>query len=115
MRFCLLTVLFAFATVPFANLATHLASRWDNMRVKHTWHVAPANWETLGHPPPDTTIDLHIALKPHRETAMTDALYEVSDPGHPKCVLLPLFRSRLYLPASFSDMVHIYLGSRLLS
>jgi len=32
-------------------------------------------------------IDLRIALKPHSENALIDALYEVSKPGHPKYVL----------------------------
>ncbi|KAF8257579.1 peptidase S8/S53 domain-containing protein [Lactarius quietus] len=53
---------------------------WDNMQVKHTWNAVPENWECLGPPPSGTTIDLHIALKPHRENALIDALYEVSDP-----------------------------------
>ncbi|KAF8266056.1 subtilisin-like protein [Lactarius quietus] len=84
MPFCLLTVLFVFAVAPLANVATYLAPLWDNMQVKHTWHIVPANWEALGHPPPGTTIDLHIALKPHHENALTDSLYEVSDPKHAK-------------------------------
>ncbi|KAF8265387.1 subtilisin-like protein [Lactarius quietus] len=57
---------------------------WDNMQVKHTWNAVPANWECLGPPPSGTTIDLHIALKPHRENALIDALYEVSDPRNPR-------------------------------
>ena len=39
-----------------------------------------------------STIDLHIALKPDRENALIEALYEVSDPMLPKHVPLPLFR-----------------------
>ena len=66
-------------TTPFSTL-------WDDKRVKHTWTVTPADWVSLGHPPASTTIDLHIALKPHQENALTDALYEVSTPGHPKHV-----------------------------
>ncbi|KAH9174031.1 subtilisin-like protein [Lactarius sanguifluus] len=54
------------------------------MRVKHTWSAVPANWETLGCPSAGTTIDLYIALNPHQETALIDALYEVSDPKHPR-------------------------------
>ncbi|KAF8263243.1 peptidase S8/S53 domain-containing protein [Lactarius quietus] len=57
---------------------------WDNMQVKHTWNDVPANWECLGPPPSGSTIDLHIALKPHRENALIDALYEVSDPRNPR-------------------------------
>ncbi|KAF8264977.1 subtilisin-like protein [Lactarius quietus] len=64
--------------------STPLAPLWDNMQVKHTWNAVPANWECLGPPPSGTTIDLHIALKPHRENALIDALYEVSDPRNPR-------------------------------
>ncbi|KAH9164296.1 subtilisin-like protein [Lactarius sanguifluus] len=54
------------------------------MHVKHSWNAVPRNWESLGHPPSGTTIDLYIALKPQRENAVVDALYEVSEPGHPR-------------------------------
>ncbi|KAH8995542.1 subtilisin-like protein [Lactarius hatsudake] len=56
------------------------------MRVKHTWRAVPANWETLGCPSAGTTIDLYIALNPHQESALLDALYQVSDPKHPRHV-----------------------------
>jgi tripeptidyl-peptidase-1 len=56
------------------------------MRVKHTWDTVPVNWESLGPPFPGTTIDLRIALKPHRENALIDSLYGVSTPKHPKYV-----------------------------
>jgi tripeptidyl-peptidase-1 len=49
----------------------------------------------LGHPPDGATIDLHIALKPDRETALIDALQEVSQPRHPKHVLSLLLCARL--------------------
>ncbi|KAH8985640.1 hypothetical protein EDB86DRAFT_2833056 [Lactarius hatsudake] len=55
---------------------------WDNMRVKHTWSAVPANWETLGSPSAGTMIDLYIALNPHQEDTLNDALYKVSDPRH---------------------------------
>ncbi|KAH9020533.1 hypothetical protein EDB83DRAFT_2679386 [Lactarius deliciosus] len=61
---------------------------WGNVRLKHAWSSAPANWETLGCPSAGTTIDLYIALNPHRENALVDALYEVSDPKHPRHVHL---------------------------
>jgi tripeptidyl-peptidase-1 len=66
--------------------STHLSPRWDDMRVKHSWDSIPDKWECQGHPPVGTTIDLRIALKPHRESALIDALDEVSDPNHPKYV-----------------------------
>ena len=88
-----------------ANLVMPLTPPWDDMRVKHEWNTVPSNWESLGPPPFNTTIDLHFALKPHHETALIDALYEVSTPGSPKYVFsnasharcthfVPLFRHR---------------------
>ncbi|KAF8262827.1 peptidase S8/S53 domain-containing protein [Lactarius quietus] len=64
--------------------STPLAPLWDNKQTKHTWNAVPANWECMGPPPSGTTIDLHIALKPHRENALIDALYEVSGPKNPR-------------------------------
>ncbi len=85
MRCHQLTVLTVLSAVPLANFATPLAPL-DDLRVKHTWNAVPPNWETLGHPPASTTIDLHIALVPHREKALIDALYEVSAPRSPQRV-----------------------------
>lgn len=61
-----------------------LAPNWDDTYVKHTWNAVPTNWESVGPPPAGTTLDLRIALNPHRENALIEALYEVSDPTHPK-------------------------------
>jgi tripeptidyl-peptidase-1 len=63
-------------------------SRWDDVRAKHSWDSIPEKWECQGHPPAGAAIDLRIALKPHRENALIDALYEVSDPRHSKYVSL---------------------------
>ncbi|KAF8264373.1 subtilisin-like protein [Lactarius quietus] len=84
MRYCYrwLSVLVA-APIGYI-VAEPLASHWNEMRPKHAWNDVPANWENLGLPPAGTTIDLHIALKAHRENALIEALYEVSDPSHPK-------------------------------
>ncbi|KAH9179939.1 hypothetical protein EDB89DRAFT_2062947 [Lactarius sanguifluus] len=71
LQFSVLSVL---AAVPLINFATPLN------------HIPPS-WETLGHPPAGTTIDLHVALKAHDENALVDALYEVSTPRSPKHVL----------------------------
>ncbi|KAI9449976.1 subtilisin-like protein [Lactarius psammicola] len=54
------------------------------MTVKHSWNAVPEFWESLGHPPADTTIDLYLELKPQHESALIDALGVVSDPRHPK-------------------------------
>ena len=77
----------ALAVIPLTGLGRSLTPLWDPMSVKHTWHTVPANWETLGDPPAGSTIDLHVALKPYREKALTNALYEVSNPRHRKHVL----------------------------
>jgi len=45
--------------------------------VKHTW-------DTVGPPPAGIVINLYITLNPDRENTLTDALYEVSNPGHQK-------------------------------
>ncbi|KAH9027906.1 subtilisin-like protein [Lactarius hengduanensis] len=87
MRYHWLYALSFLIAPPLADFATPLAP-WDDMRVKHTWSAVPANWETLGCPSAGTTIDLYIALNPHQENALIDALYEVSDPKHPRHVHL---------------------------
>ncbi|KAF8268102.1 subtilisin-like protein [Lactarius quietus] len=73
-----------FSVLAAASLAAPLVPRWDDIRVKHTWHTVPSNWESIGPPSSNTTIDLHIALLPQNENALIDALYEVSTPTHPK-------------------------------
>jgi len=85
----LLSVLSILATVPL-GLASPLSPRWDDMRVKHSWDTIPDKWECEGYPPAGTTIDLRVALKPHSENALFDALNEVSDPNHSKYVSIPL-------------------------
>ncbi|KAH8983147.1 subtilisin-like protein [Lactarius hatsudake] len=82
MRCHALSVLPTLSALLICGFATPLASRWDRMKVKHAWDVVPKNWQSLGHPTNQTTIDLHLALKSHREDAMAEALYEVSDLQH---------------------------------
>ncbi|KAI0284759.1 subtilisin-like protein [Russula brevipes] len=67
-----------------ASAPLGLATYWGDLRVKHAWDYVPAKWECLDSPPVSTTIDLHLALKPGKENALIDALYEVSDPDHPR-------------------------------
>ncbi|KAH9000630.1 subtilisin-like protein [Lactarius hatsudake] len=84
MRYHWLYYVLSFLTAAsLADFATPLA-RWGDMRVRHTWSAVPDNWETLGCPSAGTTMDLYIALNPHQENALIDALYEVSDPKHPR-------------------------------
>ncbi|KAH9017706.1 subtilisin-like protein [Lactarius pseudohatsudake] len=82
MRCHALSVLATLSAPLLCGLAMPLASRWDGMKVKHAWDAVPKNWQSLGHPSNQTTINLHLALKSHREDAMAEALYEVSDPQH---------------------------------
>ncbi|KAH9037102.1 subtilisin-like protein [Lactarius pseudohatsudake] len=84
MRYHCIVVLSVIATDLLASLAKPLSPPWDDMHIKHSWNAVPTNWVSLGHPPSGTTIDLYIALKPNRENALIDALYEVSEPGHPR-------------------------------
>jgi tripeptidyl-peptidase-1 len=84
----LLLTLSVLAAVHF-TLASPISARWDETQVKHVWNTVPKNWECQGYPPEETTIDLRIALKPDNENALVDALYEISDPNHPKYVFFP--------------------------
>ncbi|KAH8985674.1 peptidase S8/S53 domain-containing protein [Lactarius akahatsu] len=84
MHYHCISVLFVIVLFLLGSLAKPLSPPWDDMHIKHSWNVVPKNWESLGHPPSGTTIDLHIALRPQRENAMVDALHEVSEPGHPR-------------------------------
>ncbi|KAI9452102.1 subtilisin-like protein [Lactarius psammicola] len=88
MRHYWLSVLSILSAVRLTDLATPPAPLWGNIRVMHTWGTVPANWECLGPPPAATTIDLYIALKPNRENALIEALYQVSNPTHKKHVVL---------------------------
>ncbi|KAH9009823.1 subtilisin-like protein [Lactarius pseudohatsudake] len=83
MRYHWLYALSFLTATPLADFATPLAP-WGDVRVKHAWSSVPANWKTLGCPSAGTTIDLYIVLNPHQESALIDALYEVSDPKHPR-------------------------------
>ncbi|KAF8258755.1 subtilisin-like protein [Lactarius quietus] len=82
-----LSVLFTLAGLYLSllgSLAMPHVPRWGGMRVMHAWSTVPQNWVSVGHPHAKTTIDLHLALKPHHEHALVDSLYEVSNPRHPK-------------------------------
>ncbi|KAH8981303.1 subtilisin-like protein [Lactarius hatsudake] len=80
----LVSVLSVLAVILPGSLAKLFSSRWDDMRIKHSWNAVPKNWEILGNPLSGTTIDLYIALKAHHENALIDMLYQVSDPNHPR-------------------------------
>ncbi|KAH9165261.1 subtilisin-like protein [Lactarius sanguifluus] len=83
MRYHWLYALSFLTATSLADVAKPLAP-WGDVRVKHAWSSVPANWETLGCPSAGTAIDLYIALNPNQESALIDALYEVSDPKHPR-------------------------------
>ena len=108
-----LSVLSVLAAIPL-GLATPISPRWDDMRLKHSWESIPENWECQGHPPVGTTIDLRVALKPHREDALIDALHEVSDPRHLKYVFIPLLlRDVAHTTVYLKDTVRTYPRSKL--
>ena len=95
MHYHRLSVLSVLAAALLGSPATSLPTPWGEMLEKHKWTQIPGNWITLGRPPDAATIDLHIALKAHRESALVDALQEVSEPRHPKYILFaaPLFKA----------------------
>ena len=82
-------VIFFLAVVPLTDFATSVAP-WDDMKIMHTWHDIPLNWETLGHPYAGSTTDLHIVLQPDRESALLDAVSEISNPKHSRHALLTI-------------------------
>ncbi|KAH8997709.1 subtilisin-like protein [Lactarius hatsudake] len=82
MRYRCISVLSVLSAGLLGGLVKPFSPPWDDAHVKHSWNAVPNNWVSLGRPPPGTTIDLYIALKPHRENALINALYEVSEPGH---------------------------------
>ncbi|KAH8984530.1 subtilisin-like protein [Lactarius akahatsu] len=86
MRYYLISALSILAAILRGSLAKPFSPRWDDMRIKHSWYAVPENWESLGNPLSGTTIDLYVALKPeaHRENALIDTLYQVSNPNHPR-------------------------------
>jgi tripeptidyl-peptidase-1 len=92
-----LSLLFILAAALLAAAATALPSHWGQMLVKHKWDDLPDNWVSVGHPPDNATIRLYIALKPNRENALIDTLYEVSQPEHPKHVLFTTPQLEAYL------------------
>jgi hypothetical protein len=94
---------------------THLPSPWGKMLVKHKWNAIPDDWVSLGLPPNETRIDLHVALKPLQENALVNALYEVSRPRSPKHVLFTTLLEAYSRRFFILDMVHTSQGSRLLS
>ncbi|KAH9020536.1 subtilisin-like protein [Lactarius deliciosus] len=102
MRYHWLYVLSFLTATPLADFATPLAP-WGDVRVKHAWSSIPANWGTLGCPSAGTAIDLYIALNPRHDNALIDALYEVSDPKHPRHVHL----TAALLAPSFTYGAHL--------
>ncbi|KAH9027309.1 subtilisin-like protein [Lactarius pseudohatsudake] len=88
MRYHLISVISVLAAILLGSLAKPFSplTRWDDMRIKHSWNAVPENWESLGNSLSGTTIDLYVALKAHRENALIDTLYQVSNPNHPRHV-----------------------------
>ena len=105
-----LSVLF----VSFNCQAMPSPSPGHEMLIKHKWDAIPDAWVCLGQPPNGTTIKLHIALKADRDNALTDALYEVSHPRHPRYIFSRILIGTRLAHVFVSDMVRTYQGSRLL-
>ncbi|KAH8978989.1 subtilisin-like protein [Lactarius hatsudake] len=80
----MLSALAVITTPTDSAASTPFSPNWNDTHTKHRWNTIPGKWETIGKPPVGTTIDLSIALKPHREHALADAIHEVSNPKHPK-------------------------------
>ena len=117
MFYLCISVLSVLAALPLGTLAKPFPARWNDMRVKHSWNAVPKNWESLGHLPSNTTIDLYVALKPLHKNALIDALYEVSSPGHPKHVIQRSFaHASIHMSHLYGvDMVHTFRKSRWLT
>ena len=112
-----ISVLYVLAALPLISLTKPFSPRWNDMRVKHSWNAVPKNWESLGHPPSNTTIDLYVALKPLHKNALIDALYEDSSPDHPKHVIQCSFaHASIHMNHLYGvDMVHTFRKSRWLN
>ncbi|KAH9164898.1 subtilisin-like protein [Lactarius sanguifluus] len=95
MRYHCIVMLSVIATDLLSSFAKPLSPPWDDTHIKHSWNTVPENWVSLGRPPSGTTIDLYIALKPHRENALINALYEVADLVAPRPETLELVNSWL--------------------
>jgi hypothetical protein len=115
MQYHQISVFFILAAEPLVSFAKPPSPRWEDMHTMHSWNAVPTDWESLGHPHANTTpVDLYVALKPYRENALIDALYEVSVPGHPKHVNHHSFADACAneCHCSNADMAHISPGSR---
>ncbi|KAH8985707.1 subtilisin-like protein [Lactarius akahatsu] len=113
MRYHCIVVLSVIATDFLASFAKPL-SPWDDIHIKHSWNAVPTNWASLGRPPSGTTIDLYIALKPNREDALIDALYEVADLVAPRPETLELVNSWLEYHGISSSSVSMTHGGNTL-
>ncbi|KII89301.1 hypothetical protein PLICRDRAFT_109130 [Plicaturopsis crispa FD-325 SS-3] len=56
----------------------------EDFAVKHAWTSVPVGWDVHNVPTPDQLMTLRIGLKQHRMDDLIAALYEISDPAHPR-------------------------------
>ena len=102
MHYLWLSVLLVLSAALLVGQAVPLRvpSPGGDMVVKHKWDVIPDDWVSLGPPPDNSTIELHIALQPNQKDALIDVLYEVSQPGHPRQVFFttPLLEAYSRVP-----------------
>ncbi|KAI9431928.1 hypothetical protein H4582DRAFT_2198561 [Lactarius indigo] len=76
MRYCWLAIL----TVPaiaLGDFVTAPSPCRDDMHTTHSWDITEVNWESLGNTQTGNAVNLHVALKPRRENALIDVLYEI--------------------------------------
>lgn len=88
----ILSLLVKAAAVARIVLATPLSKRWDDFEVKHAWFDIPAGWERHADAPPDHVLNLKINLKQDKFDDLTNHLYQVSNPTHPRYVAVLLVR-----------------------
>ncbi|KAI9438861.1 peptidase S8/S53 domain-containing protein [Lactarius psammicola] len=114
MRYSCVFVLSTLSAGLLGSLAKPLSPPWDDIHTKHSWNAVPKSWESLGHPPSDTTINIYIALKPRHENALIDALYKVTELVAPHPETLELVNSWLEYHGVHSSSVSITHGGNTL-
>ncbi len=80
-----LLALFAIAQLSLAS-PRPLAERYTTLRKRHSWDAPPRGWEFHSAPDAGEVIELRIGLRQGRVDELILSLYEVSEPGHQRCV-----------------------------
>jgi tripeptidyl-peptidase-1 len=80
------------AWVQFCASKPVAVNRWEDLQVKHSWHEVPRGWELVGPAPADHELHMRIGLKQGRIDELISSLYQVSDPGYHRYVVLVFVR-----------------------